>query len=95
MTFWNSFLSLFGADDVASPFGADSFGEVGAINPATGLPMVSGSTAGFDVGGNLYGIDNHAFDNSLTSSSDLFSTSLTDACCGGDSFGSAVSFDDF
>lgn len=49
MIFWNSVLSLFGGDDVASPFGADFFVEVGAINPATGLPMVCGSTAGFDV----------------------------------------------
>lgn len=28
------------------------------INPATGLPMISDSEAGFDVGGNLYGFSN-------------------------------------
>lgn len=27
------------------------------INPASGLPMVGHSTAGVDVGGNLYGMD--------------------------------------
>lgn len=28
------------------------------VNPATGLPMISDSTAGFDVGGNSYGTSN-------------------------------------
>ena len=53
------------------------------INPATGLPMISDSMAGFDVGGNLYGFNNqYSFgmhdsfssgsDSDLSSSSDTF-----------------------
>lgn len=40
-------------------------------NPATGLPMVSDSTAGFDVGGNLYGFNNNDL-SSAGSSFDAF-----------------------
>ena len=32
-----------------------------AINPANGLPMVGGTTTGFDVSGNVYGTDNNTF----------------------------------
>jgi hypothetical protein len=38
--------------------GADDFGSAASfptINPATGLPMISDSTAGVDVGGHFYG----------------------------------------
>lgn len=53
------------------------------INPATGLPMLSDSPAGFDVGGNLYGFNDQdsfgmhdnssfGFDSDLSSSSDAF-----------------------
>lgn len=34
----------------------------GAINPATGLPMISGEAHGFDVAGNAYGFDDRAWD---------------------------------
>lgn len=43
-------------------FGIDSNDEFAVhricINPATGLPMISDSEAGFDVGGNPYGFSN-------------------------------------
>lgn len=53
------------------------------INPATGLPMVSDSMAGVDVGGNIYGFNDQdsfgmhdnfssGFDSDLSSSSDAF-----------------------
>ena len=53
------------------------------INPATGLPMVSDSLAGVDVGGNLYGVNDQdafgmqdnssfGFDSDLSSSNDAF-----------------------
>ncbi|MDX9716209.1 MAG: hypothetical protein RBT67_02410 [Thauera sp.] len=44
-----------------------------AVNPATGLPMISG-TAGLDAGGNPYGTD-------------LTSSSFDDHSFGGSSFG--------
>ena len=45
------------------------------INPATGLPMVDGTTAGVDVMGNPYGVDNAA----LFSHSDVsYGDSLVD-----------------
>ncbi|MDD2878578.1 MAG: hypothetical protein PHZ23_15270 [Acidiphilium sp.] len=40
-----------------APFDSDRFNL--AINPATGLLMVSGDLVGVDVGGNPFGMDNH------------------------------------
>lgn len=50
------------------------------INPATGLPMISGNEAGFDVGGNPYGFSNE----DIFTSSDGFGSSMDSH---GDSFG--------
>lgn len=48
------------------PYDLDScdsdLGATAAFNPATGLPMVSGTTSGMDVGGNPYGCSNSHFD---------------------------------
>jgi hypothetical protein len=32
----------------------------GAVNPATGLPMVSGDSTGIDIGGSPFGVDLHS-----------------------------------
>lgn len=49
-------------DGPSYSFGIDSNDDFAVhcicINPATGLPMTSGSEAGFDVGGNPYGFSN-------------------------------------
>ncbi|MDD2861135.1 MAG: hypothetical protein PHT60_16260 [Acidiphilium sp.] len=41
----------------SAPFDSDKLNQ--AINPATGLLMVSGDSVGVDVGGNPFGMDNH------------------------------------
>ncbi len=46
------------------------------INPASGLPMISGDTSGVDVGGNPYGMDksvdfSNSGDSSINSDSDF------------------------
>lgn len=49
-------------NDLFDTFGAmfpllfDPHDTMPVINPANGLPMVGGSTAGVDVAGNLYGM---------------------------------------
>jgi|GEM_PF-959313 len=53
------------------------------INPATGLPMISDSEAGFDVGGNPYGFRND----------DLYSHDSFESGFGSDSHGFNDSFD--
>lgn len=49
-------------DGLGYSFGIDSNDDFAVhricINPATGLPMISDSEAGFDVGGNPYGFSN-------------------------------------
>jgi hypothetical protein len=37
--------------------------EFGCLNPSTGLPMLSDSPGGFDVGGNAYGCSSNSFSN--------------------------------
>jgi hypothetical protein len=45
-------------DDTADSIGSDDIiGSGTTINPASGLPMISGDTSGVDVGGNPYGMD--------------------------------------
>jgi len=42
------------------------------VNPATGLPMLSGGMSGVDAGGSLYGMDSHV---GTSWDSDIFSDS--------------------
>ena len=58
------------------------------INPATGLPMVSDSTCGFDIGGNLYGCS--SFDSPFDSTSLFDDHSGTSHDFGSSSFGSGL-----
>lgn len=52
-------------DGTTSPGMFDSTLQTGTcINPASGLPMISGDTSGIDVGGNVYGCNNDSFDSS-------------------------------
>lgn len=60
MSLWNW---LFGS--ASSAFDSDAHStterhETGAVNPATGLPMVSGGSTGIDIGGSPFGIDLHS-----------------------------------
>ena len=75
------------------------------INPASGLPMISGDTSGVDVGGNPYGMDdsddfNNNSDIFINSDNDFgnsnsFSNDSFDSFGNDDSFGSGSSgFDD-
>lgn len=60
-------------DGTTSPGMFDSTLQAGTcINPASGLPMISGDTSGIDVGGNVYGCNNDSFD-----SSSLFDTGVS------------------
>ena len=73
MSLWNW---LF--DDTAGEFNLDAHSTTasqaaGPVNPATGLPMVSGDWTGIDVGGSPFGFD-------------LYSSAPTSL--GGDSFDS-------
>lgn len=54
-------------------------------NPATGLPMISDSPAGIDVGGNAYGMNNHDF---LDHHDSFSSHGSFDSFDSGSSFGS-------
>lgn len=66
------------------------------INPASGLPMIDGVGC-VDVGGNVYGCDDHGIDACSISGVDDLSNSLFDDTCGiDDSFDSFSSsgFDD-
>lgn len=57
----------------------DSFWDTHYINPANGLPMMSGGITGFDVGGNLYGMDSSSEDiESIDFTDDLFNDSSSD-----------------
>ena len=83
-TIWSGFDH--GARDGYFLAGQEEFGtQLGEthINPATGLPMVSDSPAGIDVGGNVYGFNDQdtfgmhgnsssGFDSDSSSSSDAF-----------------------
>ena len=64
------------------------------INPASGLPMISGDTSGVDVGGNPYGMDdsddfNNNSDSFMNSDSDFMNsdTFSNNSDFGSDSFG--------
>lgn len=44
--------------------------DTGTVNPATGLPMTSGDTTGFDFGGSPFGCDVHSDTPSSTGGSE-------------------------
>lgn len=75
-------------DSAAAPGMFDSTLQTGTcINPASGLPMVSGDTSGIDVGGNVYGCNNDSFD-----SSSLFDSGVSGMDTGCDWSSSAESW---
>ena len=85
-------------DDTIDTIGSDDIiGSGTTINPASGLPMISGDTSGVDVGGNPYGMDdsddfNNNSDNFINSDNDFGSS---DSFGNDDGFGSGSSgFDD-
>ncbi len=75
----------------------DEDSRVTVVNPATGLPMVSNSCAGIDVGGNSYGTNDADFNSSYDighdsfGSMDTFDTSYDLFSSSHDSFGSSSS----
>ena len=60
MSLWNwlfgSASSAFDSDVHCTPASQ----ATGAVNPATGLPMVSGDSTGIDIGGSPFGVDLHS-----------------------------------
>lgn len=60
MTFWKWLLG--GLDDgtvaASAPVSDEDIGST--VNPATGLPMLSGGMSGVDAGGSPYGMDLHS-----------------------------------
>jgi hypothetical protein len=89
MGIFNWLSGLFNSDDDTIGInGSDNIiSSDTTINPASGLPMISGDTSGVDVGGNPYGMD----DSDDFNNSDSFINSDNDFGSS-DSFGNDNSF---
>jgi hypothetical protein len=60
MSFWKWLLGSPDHNTATHEASHSSTSSAGAVNPATGLPMVSGDMSGIDVGGSFYGTDAHS-----------------------------------
>ncbi len=70
MTFWKWMLGSLN-DAAAEPSAPTIVEDTGStVNPATGLPMLSGGMSGVDIGGSPFGTDMHSIESWDSNSKD-------------------------